>query len=382
MRFQYSGRVCRLWFLAVMSLLPACPLTHERSGRAHTHTQTYHNRTPRARTHGTHPHHAPASHSLTLDHLPVNHGFAAARAFSMKRLSRSGSLRPAPPPRRSTRPLPTARVEQLPGRCFPVSGHLPESGASRHSAADANTPRAAVQSNATPVPPPAAPTLESISTRSAIPSADNTLHLPVIPAAAAPLTDRPVQRLDDAHAACKPLGPVAAPAPHPVHRGVVLRSSLPRAVRAISPQSCDRNTPTRSSQPGSYRVIAATCAALPAAGSAQTRTRPRPRPAQRPGRRLRDSCSRRSSPTSSPDLTLRRILRASRAGRPAPRRVRLAHQRFPYQESVVPRLRIRAMSDALRMPLSATRSARRSAAIAPVPSGSADEPPWCADCGC
>jgi hypothetical protein len=55
MKYKFQVAIAVL-VLAVMSLLPA-PAYAARGTGARTHAQTYHNRTPRARTHGTHPRH-------------------------------------------------------------------------------------------------------------------------------------------------------------------------------------------------------------------------------------------------------------------------------------------------------------------------------------
>ena len=41
---------------ALTSLVPAYAASHK-SGSSHTRSQTYHDRTPKAPTHGSHPHH-------------------------------------------------------------------------------------------------------------------------------------------------------------------------------------------------------------------------------------------------------------------------------------------------------------------------------------
>ncbi len=43
--------------LFLMCLAPAYAYASHKSGTAHTRTQTYHDRTPRAHVHGSHPHH-------------------------------------------------------------------------------------------------------------------------------------------------------------------------------------------------------------------------------------------------------------------------------------------------------------------------------------
>ena len=55
MKYQFQVAIAVL-VLAVVSLLPASAYAMRGTG-ARTHAQTYHNRTPRARTPGTHPHH-------------------------------------------------------------------------------------------------------------------------------------------------------------------------------------------------------------------------------------------------------------------------------------------------------------------------------------
>jgi hypothetical protein len=55
MKYQLQVAVALL-VLTVMSLLPV-PAYAARGTGARTHAQTYHSRTPRARTPGTHPHH-------------------------------------------------------------------------------------------------------------------------------------------------------------------------------------------------------------------------------------------------------------------------------------------------------------------------------------
>jgi hypothetical protein len=42
--------------LALISLVPAYAASHK-SGGSHTRSQTYHDRTPKAPDHGSHPHH-------------------------------------------------------------------------------------------------------------------------------------------------------------------------------------------------------------------------------------------------------------------------------------------------------------------------------------
>src|ERR1035438_7701052 len=113
---------------------------------------------------------------LRIEYLLLNQGLAGARAFSMKCLSRSGSLRPGA----ASTPLDTSTPHGLswPIAWETLSGLRPPARIScTPFVADGNTARAAVQSNATPVPPPAAPTLESISTRPVIRSEEHTSEL-------------------------------------------------------------------------------------------------------------------------------------------------------------------------------------------------------------
>ena len=49
-------KIAAFLFLALIALAPASAYAAGATRGAHTHSQTYHDRTPRVHTHGSHPH--------------------------------------------------------------------------------------------------------------------------------------------------------------------------------------------------------------------------------------------------------------------------------------------------------------------------------------
>jgi hypothetical protein len=55
MKLSYSIALASL-LAALMTLAPAYGLTARRTSSGHPHSQTYHDRTPKVHSHGSHPH--------------------------------------------------------------------------------------------------------------------------------------------------------------------------------------------------------------------------------------------------------------------------------------------------------------------------------------
>ena len=154
--------------------------------------------------------------------------------------------------------------------------------------------------------------------------------------------------------------PAAPPIPHPAHRAAALRSSPASAavcdnlLRIVANGTPPPAPPAR----GSSRVIAATCAAVTCRGlranTNPTASAPNSPPAPHPP----DSCSRRFSPTSRRPQLSAETSRPSKLASAAPGSGSRIND-SPTRNASNPASTIRAMSAALWMPLSATRSAPR-----------------------